>query len=59
MQAAPDVRRRIVTARAFAWIPYDEVLCEPMTRSDYRPQHFELTVSGINIELLLGMNLLK
>ncbi len=48
--AAPDVRRRIVTARTFTWIPYDDVLCRPMARPDFRPEFFELTVSGNNIE---------
>ena len=48
--AAPDVKRRIVTARTFSWIPYNDVLCGPMARPDFRPQHLELTVSGVNIE---------
>ena len=48
--AAPEVQRRIVAARTFSWIPFDEALCAPMASPDFRPQHFELTVSGIDIE---------
>lgn len=48
--AAPEVKRRIVAARTFSWIPFDETLCAPMADPEFRPQHFELIVSGTDIE---------
>jgi hypothetical protein len=48
----PDVRRRVVPAKAMIWFPLDEDLCTALAADSFSPTTLQITLGGPDVEAI-------